>query len=171
MSWPLAYAKQAHSDLVARTRLLEHADVPQCHPLHFLQMACEKLCKAHLCGSGADPDQLRRSHAYVAGALPIIVRQHLARQSAQFPKNTGWVYEASKRYARQIELLAPAVTGGGLVPSNCEYPWIGPDGKVVVPAEYNFRFDFLRERGGRTLLKILDAVADDIIRLHSPSNP
>ena len=167
MSWPLAYAKQARSDLAARACLLEHPELSQCHQLHFLQMACEKLCKAHLCGSGVDPEQLRRSHAFVASVLPVIVRQHLARQTSQLPRNTGWVYQASKRYARLIELLAPAVTGGGFVPSNCEYPWSGPDARVVVPAEHNFRFDFLHERGGRTLLKIVSAVADNLVRTHS----
>jgi hypothetical protein len=43
--WRVAYAKQALADLLARERLLEHSDVPECHQLHFLQMACEKLCK------------------------------------------------------------------------------------------------------------------------------
>ncbi|MBN1491163.1 MAG: hypothetical protein JXA69_14715 [Phycisphaerae bacterium] len=168
MSWPLAYAKQARADLIARNRLLERADLPQCHQLHFLQMACEKLCKAHLCGSGVDAEVLRRSHAFVESVLPVIVREHLARQTGQALTNRGWVYRASKQYARQIERLAPAVTGGGSVPSNCEYPWTGPEGAVIVPAEHNFRFDFLHERGGRTLLKIIGAVADRLIHLHSP---
>jgi len=62
--WRIAYAKQALADLLARERLLQHADVPDCQQLHFLQMACEKLCKAYLCGQGVDPETLRGSHAY-----------------------------------------------------------------------------------------------------------
>lgn len=164
MSWPLAYAKQARSDLIARDHLLQYADLPQCHQLHFLQMACEKLCKAHLCGSGTDPEVLRRSHAFIARILPVIIRQHL---TAQRQSNSDWLYKASKRYALQIERLAPAVTGGGTVPSNCEYPWIGPNNEIIVPTEHNFQLDFLRQRGGRTLLKIIWTVADDLIRLHA----
>jgi hypothetical protein len=62
--WRIAFAKQALADLLAREKLLYYREVPQCQQLHFLQMACEKLCKAYLCGHGADPQTLR-SHAYI----------------------------------------------------------------------------------------------------------
>ena len=51
-AWRIAYAKQALADLHAREKLLEHSELPDCQQLHFLQMACEKLCKAYLCGQG-----------------------------------------------------------------------------------------------------------------------
>ena len=45
--WARAYAKQALSDLDAREKFAL-AGAPKCHRLHFLQMAAEKVCKAHL---------------------------------------------------------------------------------------------------------------------------
>ena len=46
-------------------------EIPQCHKLLLLQMACEKLAKAHLIKGGRDPNTLQSSHATVAGTLPV----------------------------------------------------------------------------------------------------
>jgi hypothetical protein len=72
MNWVQAFARQAKSDLNAREVLLLESTLPACHSLHFLQMACEKLCKASLIKAGADPEDLQASHAYIAKHLPII---------------------------------------------------------------------------------------------------
>lgn len=57
--------------------------------LHFLQMACEKVCKAHLClQPGADPKDYQSSHAYTAKNLGIIVKQQLALTPSP-PKNAA----------------------------------------------------------------------------------
>jgi hypothetical protein len=53
-AWSRAYARQAQADLEARVALLG-AMVPACQHLHFLQIACEKIAKAHRCLGGADP--------------------------------------------------------------------------------------------------------------------
>lgn len=71
---------------------------------------------------------------------------------------------AIRKLARKIELLAPAVRAGGAVPANCEYPWVGPDGNVRGPAEYNFQFELLYETAGRHLLKALETALDDLIQ-------
>jgi hypothetical protein len=162
--WRVAYAKQAKADREARDRLLEHSDLPGCQHLHFLRMACEKICKAYLCGQGVDPAMLQTSHAYIAGPLPIIARQQFALQVGQAQKDRSWMIRAIRNLARKIELLAPAVTGGGANPANCEYPWMGPDGSVKVPAEYNFQLDLLHAEAGRHLIKALYSAVEDLIQ-------
>ncbi|CAA9380026.1 MAG: hypothetical protein AVDCRST_MAG64-584 [uncultured Phycisphaerae bacterium] len=162
--WRVAYAKQAKADLASREKLLAHADLPESQQLHFLQMACEKICKAYLCGRNTDPAALQTSHAYVATTLPIIARQQFALRSGHSPKSHSWMIGAVRKLARKIELLAPAVKGGGTYPANCEYPWVASDGTVKVPAEHNFELDLLHEAAGRHLLKVLYSAVDDLIR-------
>jgi hypothetical protein len=78
--WSHGYARQADADF-KMFQLYWSPEAPstiaECHKLLFLQMACEKLVKAHLCGQGKDPAALQTSHAYVAGTLPVILRQTL----------------------------------------------------------------------------------------------
>lgn len=161
--WRVAYAKQAKVDLRAREHLVALAELPDCQQLHFLQMACEKVCKAYLCGHGTDPSALQSSHAYIASVLPIIVREQLALKSRHLQKDHMWMVNAIRNLARKIELLAPAVPGGGAYPANCEYPWVGTDGQLQVPAEHNFQLDLLYAEAGRHLIKALCSAVDDLI--------
>ncbi len=151
------------ADLCAREKLLEHSDLPDCQQLHFLQMACEKLCKAYLCGHGSDPETLRSSHAYIGSTLPIIARQQFAQDWRKVRVDRTWVIQALRALARKIEMLAPAVNDGGRQPANCEYPWAGPDGVLRVPAEHNFELDLLHEKAGRHLLKVLYTAAEELL--------
>src|SRR5438034_7963754 len=73
--WSRGYARQADADFNT-FEALQALGIPECHKLQFLQMACEKLVKAHLCGKGTDPASLQQSHAYVAGTLPVVLRQY-----------------------------------------------------------------------------------------------
>ena len=161
--WRIAYAKQARSDLQTRDVILQHSPrLPSCQELHYLQMCCEKICKAYLCWRGSDPKQLQSSHAYIASVLPQIVRQHLARQSRQVQQSAHWVIPAVRRLARQIELLAPSIDSDGSIPSNCEYPWEDAAGRVFVPAEHNFALDLLHAPAGVFLLKTLQVVVEEL---------
>jgi hypothetical protein len=72
--WSLAYARQASADFNTFD-LIQSLDVPDCHKLQFLQMACEKLVKAHRCVTGTPPEDLQSSHAGVAVHLPPVLRQ------------------------------------------------------------------------------------------------
>lgn len=164
MDWHIAFARQAHSDLAARDALLSIRSLPACHQLHYLQMACEKLAKAHLIAGGADPLALQRSHAYVAKQLPIIARHFLARQTQNRPKRT-WIIAAISRLARQIELLAPAVDEAGRSPANCEYPWQLADGRIVAPADHTFELSLLYAKAGTTLLKIMRLAIGELLAL------
>jgi hypothetical protein len=67
-----AFARQAAADLATWSHLSLSTGTPECHRLLFLQMACEKVTKAHLCRAGSKPEALQASHAYVALNLPII---------------------------------------------------------------------------------------------------
>lgn len=126
-------------------------------------MACEKICKAYLCNQGTDPAVLQTSHAYIAGVLPVIARQQIATRSRHRQHDRSWMIAAIRKLARRIELLSPAVTNAGAHPANCEYPWVGPDGSIQVPAEHNFDLGLLFERAGRHLLKTLHTAVDDLI--------
>ena len=75
--WAVGYARQAGADFATYLELQGNSSIPQCHKLQFLQMACEKLVKAHLIAGGTDPKTLQTSHAYVAGTLPVVIRQQL----------------------------------------------------------------------------------------------
>jgi hypothetical protein len=163
-AWRVAYAKQALADLRAREQLLQNADIPDCQQLHFLQMACEKVCKAYLCGQGVNPELLQKSHAYISGPLPVIARQQFTQESGSVHTDRTWVIGAIRALARKIELLAPAVNDAGRQPANCEYPWEGPNGKIQAPCEYSFGFQLLYEKAGRHLLKVLYNAAEELNR-------
>jgi hypothetical protein len=134
-NWAKSYAKQALSDLQAREALVR-AGTDRCHHLHFLQMAAEKACKAHLVRMNGH-DSVRKSHAYVARILPIIARQfYMAiNNKSQIPV---WEISEIRRLAHEIEVLAPACDGGDLRQDNSEYPWQDGQGDICVPCEYSF---------------------------------
>jgi len=58
--WATGFLDQSRSDWAVFRKLYQDEDVPLCHPLHYLQMACEKLAKAH---------RLQSTAADVAGLL------------------------------------------------------------------------------------------------------
>jgi len=131
--WARAYATQAISDLDAREALVR-AGSEKCHRLHFLQMAAEKACKAHLAYGGND---VKKSHAYVASNLPIIAR-HFFSVMNDNNQMARWEIAQIKRLAREIEMLAPACAHGEFREDNSEYPWEDGKGKVCTPCEYSF---------------------------------
>jgi hypothetical protein len=155
--WRRGYALQARADLESLEILSRPENlVPKCQRLHFLQMACEKLAKAHLLDFGTKAlEDLRSTHAVVAKHLPIIIDEYYRRQTKRHmgPHLFGRI----RSVAREIELLAPTVDDGGRQPANCEYPWTDPAGsRVFVPAEYAFRsLDLAGDPALRLILKIL----------------
>ncbi|HLX65250.1 MAG TPA: hypothetical protein VKX17_28535 [Planctomycetota bacterium] len=177
--WSLAYAKQARADFNARVCLFDMnrgairtppgIAVPSCHHLMLLQMSCEKLCKAHLCAKGTNPDDLTGSHAYVANVLPTIFRMQFARHFDRNLRSQARFVRRVSHLARQIELLAPAVRDGGRRMDNCEYPWEDAAGHVVVPAEYSFpNMNILKVHEGVLFLKLIEKSIDQLC-VRSPS--
>ena len=58
--WSRGFARQARADFDTWNALQRYLSIPEgvrapprCQKLHFLQMACEKLAKAHLLKAGA----------------------------------------------------------------------------------------------------------------------
>lgn len=152
--WAKAYARQAGADLDTREFLEDNSLVPVCHRLMFLQMACEKLSKAHLCADGVDPKKLQGSHAYTAKVLPIVLRQQIVF-SRIYRNGASWIQKQFKHLAHEIEVLAPAVDRAGQRPDNCEYPWEDRSGQLHLPLEWDFAAtNLLTARAGRTFLKL-----------------
>ena len=143
-----AFVAQARSDYRV-FRLLLEADrqiVPECHPLHYLQMATEKLAKAAM--SASDVEHERYSHIAFSTLPRQLARRDVARKLG-YP--TFDAYRAFLRRTaplfRRIDELNPSVgpagvgTGAGNSP-NVEYPWLGRDElgseAWVVPARFSF---------------------------------
>ncbi len=155
--WARAYGRQAAADFVRFQALQPDPAVPECHKLQFLQMACEKLVKAHLCAEGTDPATVQSSHAYVAGKLPLVLRQTAVGLGFTGPQ-ARTVLQHARHLAQEIELLAPAVKRGGVRPDNCEYPWVDGSGQIRVPLDWSFYpSQLLLTPAGRTILKLLRA--------------
>ncbi len=57
--WARGYARQAQADFRAWQALEVDEHVHPCHRMLFLQMACEKLCKARLIDAGTPPTALQ----------------------------------------------------------------------------------------------------------------
>ncbi len=153
--WSKAFARQADADFETWTVLQAQPDVPQCHRLLFLQMACEKLCKASLIADKSPREKLETSHAYVAKTLPVVVKQEIAFRG-QDVKHMRAVYQAARRLAPEIEVLNPAVDRDGQRPDNCEYPWQDQLGVVHSPLDWTFHPSrLLTEQAGRTFLKLV----------------
>jgi hypothetical protein len=132
--WARSYARQALSDLRAREALVV-AKAEKCHRLHFLQMAAEKACKAHLTIKNGH-DKVRKSHAYVAKNLHLIAKQFYAMN----PNRKQALSQVSeiKRLAHEIEVLAPACDDGDVRRDNSEYPWEDGKGNICTLCDYSF---------------------------------
>ena len=161
--WAKGYAKQAKAEFDAYQALGQLKGIPICIRLHFLQMACEKLCKAYQCGKGTDPDGLQTSHAFIKSHLPFIAKQQFAQLGRNVQRDHSTTLRQIRQLAREIELLAPSVKDGGRRPENCEYPWENA-GRLYVPAEYDFpNLNLLSEQAGRLLLKLISAAIEELL--------
>jgi hypothetical protein len=157
--WAHVFAVQALSDLDAREILLE-GGAHKCHRLHFLQMSAEKICKAHLMvenGVGA----VRKTHAYVESVLPVLAR-HFSSMAGGGGLH-AWQMKAIAKFARDIELLAPACDEDETRPDNTEYPWAGASSHVYIPCEYEFEHIDDRDRIIVTIIQLIRAAAREYL--------
>ncbi len=155
-AWARAFARQAAADLEAfyNFERFPGSLVTECHRQLFLQMACEKLCKAHLLRSGSRIEHLQSSHVYIRKNLPLIVREELRFLRSDLRKLRP-VLQFAQQISAEIELLAPAVRRDGARPDNCEYPW-EQDGAVVSPLDWTFvPAQLIAAPQARTLLKLI----------------
>ena len=154
--WARAYALQALSDLRAREVLVK-AGTEKCHRLHYLQMAAEKTCKAHLTSANGH-DSVRKTHAYVQTVLPTIARHFYSTNEES--KLQGWQLEQIKRLAREIEVIAPACDAGDVREDNSEYPWLDSQGRVETPCRYKFPNIDDGDKGIVHLIKVIRSAAE-----------
>jgi len=129
----------------------------------FLQMACEKLVKAHLCGQGTDPKSLQSSHAFIAGTLPVVLRAHAIEMTFE-PRKARRILQGAKLLAQEIEVLAPAVNRAGQRPDNCEYPWTDDADLLHIPLEWSFTpVNLLEAPAGRSILKLIQGAIANLL--------
>jgi hypothetical protein len=162
--WARAYARQADSDFKAWELYEKHPEAvaAECHRLLFLQMACEKLCKAHLIRGGTPPENLQTSHGYIANPIPVIMQEQMRRMRRNLHGMQG-VLTQIRHLANEIEVLNPAMTRDGQRPDNCEYPWQAGD-DVISPLDWTFSPSRLvTAPSGRIFVKLLRGAIDRIL--------
>jgi hypothetical protein len=124
----------------------------------FLQMACEKLCKARLIDGGTPPAALQTSHGYVANPLPIVIRAQLDFMGL---RAKAGLLNFSRHLAAEIEVMNPAVDRNDQRPDNCEYPWEDAGEILHSPLEWGFNpVHLLQDRFGPSFVKLLKLAID-----------
>ena len=152
-TWAAAFARQALSDLHAREAIVT-ANLPDCQSLHFLQMAAEKVCKAHLYAVG---EEVGFTHAVVRKYLPVLVRE-LSPEVSKSSRRRARI----KVMSRLNELLAPNLDYGGSHPENTEYPWRALNGDPVSPLDFEFA-GLQDEQEITFLVKIIQKAAKEYV--------
>lgn len=155
VQWAKSYARQAHADFQAWQAIEANEDVCHCHRMLFLQMACEKLCKARLIEAGTPPEFLQTSHGYVANPLPVVIRAQLEFMGQNLRTKAG-LLKFTRHIAAEIEVMNPAVDRNGQRPDNCEYPWEDEAQTLHSPLDWAFSpQQLLRSPPGPTFVKLL----------------
>jgi hypothetical protein len=167
--WALAYAKQSRSDFAVFRLLSGSASVEECHRLHSLQMACEKIAKAYrFRDTDTSDERLTTEHVAFSQFIESYlgsadIKMRYRDRVAQLRE----VRKVARKLAREIEKLAPAVDREG-TPANAEYPWEDA-GRVMTPCEFTFpALALLKEAGGRTFIRLIDTAITEFenIRIH-----
>ncbi len=155
-----AYAAQSASDFALYNGLLREAE--ECHRLHDLQMACEKIAKAY---------RLRDTESFQTDDLDshVVFSRFILGllKSAQIKERYRTAESKrrqNERYARtlsaEIERLAPAVDREQN-PANAEYPWMQGE-TVFIPSRHQYPvFQRLLEPSGRDFLKLIEIAIED----------
>jgi len=144
---------QARTDFEVFIAFQYQKTTPQCHALHYLQMATELLGKAYDWRKGR-PTKL--SHcAFVKFLKSLETNEKAQKQIGYDRKNAKWaqLIRKSKSIAEQIEDLAPALAEDG---PNPEYPW-PRDSPTITPAEFEFAvwLELTETTDGRQFLNLL----------------
>jgi hypothetical protein len=150
-------AKSEHDIFI----MLRGQGVEQCHSLHYLQMATEKLAKAYFWRSSTPPP---KSHAGFVqflrflGHIRLRDRERVANLFTfkRFLDFQSWIRKAQP-IAYDLERLAPDLSNDG---PNPEYPWPHANPQHL-PALYNFTVWALLKSGpGRDLMRVIQIAVD-----------
>lgn len=163
--WAAAYAQQSRSDfavyeIFTNQELAKQCpplgQIEQCHSLHYLQMACEKIAKAYRFRDTDTPiEKFLTSHTAFSKFMEAFTTTPAVKT---LYKNNEGAFQNVRRIARllsrEIELLAPAL-GGEDKPYNAEYPWAYMM-QIIIPCNYSFpSVKMLEEPVGNDFLKIV----------------
>ena len=151
--WDKAYLRQAQSDYDVFRRLLP-LQVPECHKLHYLQMASEKLAKAIMSAS-------QRGHRQPNKHESLIRSFRLVGSYGPVRRALG--YSSKNDYASFIRSVTPVAQAiedlypKGIVDRpNPEYPWES-NGRVICPIDYRFaHLDLLKGSNVKQFLWYLE---------------
>jgi hypothetical protein len=162
LDWARAYARQGAADLRVYKelrKLREARTIEECHEIHYLQMALEKLARSYLLRHSVGD---RSSYLATHVAVDAFVKRYAQSPEgkARF-ESAAWALRGVKQLAGEIELLTPAVEREAR-PYNAEYPW--SDGMTLtVPADVPFlsRWTFAPDVWA-ALLDMLDEVAQAV---------
>jgi len=154
---------QAQSDFAVFELLRSQPDLPDCHALHYLQMATEMLGKAHAWKHDAPASTHR---AFVGFLRSLKTNRGAQKQLGYERQNEHWKHLIRKSVplAEQIEDLAPALSPDT---PNPEYPWPRANPHTA-PAEHTFTLwqDLQNTTAGhqfRKLIGDLFAVAEGFL--------
>ena len=160
-----AYAFQSQSDFRVYRALLQSADlleIEECHRLHYLQMACEKIAKAYrLRDTISFSEEDLYSHVVFSGFIQTLLKapQIKDRFRANDAKRRH-LERYARSFAREIEKLAPAVDRTQ-TPANVEYPWV-EEQVVLIPCQFSFAsLSKLKDADGREFLKLIEIAITD----------
>jgi hypothetical protein len=164
-----AFAAQGRSDWEVYKHLaaLTKPSLSQCHALHYLQMATEKIAKAYrIRDTAADVDDLVRHHT---GFVEFVNQFFRCEQIRDECRERDAALHALQRnattIAREIEKLAPA-TDRLASPENAEYPW-ERDEQILIPCKFGFpNLAMLQQPGGRAVMNLVERAFKDFQRLH-----
>ena len=110
---------QAKTDILVFERFRKDSSLPDCHALHYLQMATELLGKAHAWKNGPRANTHR---AFVGFLRSLATNRGAQKKLGYAGQNENWQHLIRKSVplAENIEDLAPALAQDG---PNPEYPW------------------------------------------------
>lgn len=149
--------KQAHSDYQLFGHL-QRTRANECHLLHYLQMATEKLSKAYFWRSGHAPP---KSHLGFVRFLKALLSRRTAEldriaEILGFSRRQDferWV-PRGQMLAYAVQNLAPAEANNG---PNPEYPW-PHEAPAHCPCEHSFRLwdQLINTAQGRKFVAFID---------------
>jgi hypothetical protein len=165
-----AFLRQARSDYRTFRILwaMNRSEMPACHPLHYLQMACEKLAKAVML-AGEDSGFDRYSHATFSN-LPTVLRRLNVASTLGYDDFRIFkkFLQRSKPIFHGIDELHPSIgprqSGGGPPDGpNTEYPWKAPDGHGgnvwKAPVDHNFGVaKYLNSGDGAAVMVLIEGL-------------
>jgi len=160
-----AYASQSQSDFRVYEKFLQ--DVEECHRLHLLQMACEKIAKAYrLRDTPNFPEENLYSHVFFSKfILSLLTSPQIKDRYRSKNARLKQMVRDGQRLSRQIEVLAPAVDREQ-TPANVEYPWIEGN-SVFTPCKYKYgNLSLLTEQNGHEFLRLIKTAIEDFSSIH-----